>query len=449
MDVFYGRVTRAIVMVPPQHGKSSLCSQYFPAWWLLRRPDDQIILASYGSDYADRWSRRARETLSEYGQVLMDVEVARDSSAVSHWQLAGHPRGGLVAAGVGAGITGYTGNLVIIDDPIKDAQEAQSEVIREAHKEWFSKVIETRMAADGAIVLVMTRWNTDDMVGWLLRTQPNRWTVIRLPAIAEEDESVRGFSRRSGEALCAALHPLAQLEPIRDADPHTWATLYQQRPYNVGGGFFTVARLRANIVRVVPQTTLRVRAWDLAATTKRTSKRTAGVRLSRDYGGRYYVEHVECGKWLPDERNARMLAIAKSEPRVKILFEHEGGSAGEDQALAITRLLAGHRVEGIRVTGDKAARADPVASQANGGNVAIVDDGLWDVEKFLSELESFPHGDYLDQVDALSLAFNWLSKRPNPRPVSTRPAIAPAADWRREFGTDGDWRANMMDGRLT
>lgn len=226
---------------------------------------------------------------------------------------------------------------------------------------------------------------------------------------------------------------------------------YQQRPFPKGGGYFQVAKLRPNIIRTRPINTLSCRAWDFAATTRETSKRSAGVRMSKDHLGKIYVEHIALGKWATDERNAKMRAHADADGE-KVLFEQEGGSAGVDQALAVARLLEGHAVEGIHPSGDKLVRADPYASQVNAGNVWLVDDGTWDVEAYIAELEACPNGSYWDQIDASSMAYSWLAARrvpdaPGAKALS-RESPRPPSDWRDEAGRMGampadDWRDRM------
>lgn len=213
------RWTRLMIFVPPQYGKSFLVSRHFPAWWLGRLPDQNVIQTSYAASLAFGFSRSARgfvrspeysalfgprsiirlpdqEVPSYYPQVAdrklgaragLPVELAKDSQSVEEWRLQYH-RGGLAAAGVGGGITGKSAYLANIDDPIKDATWAASEVVRDAQQEWYQSALYTRLAPNGVVVLCMTRWHEADLAGWLLQAQADGgdpWTVLRLPALAE------------------------------------------------------------------------------------------------------------------------------------------------------------------------------------------------------------------------------------------------------------------------
>lgn len=414
LDVELGRVKKLAIMMPPRHGKSMLTSHMFPAWFLGRNPTKKVILASYEASFAALWGRRARNILEEYGKDLFGVSVRDDSRASDHWEIVEHG-GGMFTAGAGGALTGKGASVFIIDDPIKNSEEAASETIREKIWEWYVSTATTRLEKDAALILIMTRWHEDDLAGRILSREKG-WNVIRLPAIAEEDENWGEWKRSKGEALCPDLIPLSQLEEQQQRAGEYWfATNYQQRPYPRGGGIFR--RSDFDIVPQRPQTNMRVRGWDLAASTKKDAKRTAGVLLSKDYEGVIYVEDVVKGKWVPGERDKIIYQTAQSDGKgVKIKIEEEGGSGGIAQIEHIVRSLQGFAVEGVRVTGDKMTRADPVAAQANVKNIRVVR-GDWNNE-FFSELEAFPNGEYMDQVDALSLAFQFISIMKPSRVVS-------------------------------
>lgn len=158
VDVAAGRTKRLMVFIPPRHGKSELVSRYFPAWYLGLFPDKRIILASYEADFAATWGRKARNLLEEFGPSLFSVQVSAESSAASRWDLEGH-EGGMVTAGVRGPITGKGANVAIIDDPVKNDQEAMSQTYRDATWDWYRATFSTRIQEDGAIILVMTRWH--------------------------------------------------------------------------------------------------------------------------------------------------------------------------------------------------------------------------------------------------------------------------------------------------
>lgn len=395
-----------MVFMPPRHGKSELVSHFFPSWYLMSHPEKKIILASYQEGFAASWGRKARDVVEEHGDALFGVHVRGDSSAAARWQLDGHD-GEMICAGAGGSITGKGGNVAIIDDPVKNADEAGSLLMRDKNWEWYKSTFITRLTHDGAVILVMTRWNQDDLAGRLLKEQESggdKWDVVDFPAVAEADDEFR----KSGDALCPEMFPLAVLrERERELGRYWWAALYQQHPVPFGGNMFS----RANfpIVDSVPNHAVRVRFWDLAASTD--GKRTAGVKLAKDASNTYYVENVVKGQWTPGDRDERIVATAKEDGRtVRVLIEQEPGSGGLAQVEYLIKALAGFRASGDRVTGDKITRAGPVASQSEIKNVKMLR-GVWN-QDFLDELEAFPNGQYMDQVDGLSGAFNLLCKIP-------------------------------------
>jgi predicted phage terminase large subunit-like protein len=436
--VVEGSCTRLMVFAPPQHGKSCLVSEHLPAYWFGRRPDDPIILASYKGELAESKSRTARGILESprYAKLFPGIATDRSSRAVDYWQLQGR-RGRLLAAGVGGSITGHGAALGIIDDPVKDFEEAMSELQREKAWDWFRNVFRTRVWQDGAIVLLMTRWHEDDLAGRILREQPGEWEVLRLPALAEHqverDENngrlglLKGLSdplnRHAGDPLCPQRYGKETLESIRrDVGSLAWAAQYQGVPRLAEGNRFK--RQWFPIVEASPGSGQRVRYWDQAATSGGGCY-TAGVLMCRGSDRIFYIEDVVRGQWSAADRDKVMKQTAELDLQkygygnVRIWVEEEPGSGGKESAQAKIQLLAGHVVHAEKVTGSKEVRADPLAAQAEAGNVRLVR-GVWNAA-YLEEMASFPNGRYSDQVDASSGAFNKLAADPPRDDLSTPP----------------------------
>ncbi len=228
------RLDGLIVSMPPQHGKSELCSKYLPAWYLGTFPDRRIILTSYEADFAVSWGRKARDLLEQFGS-LFGVRVSKRSKAVHRWDLEGR-EGGMTCAGVGGPITGKGAHLLIIDDPIKNDEEARSSSIRQKQWDWWQSTASTRLRPGALVVVIQTRWHRDDISGRLQReAQENgqRWWTVKLPALAEENDVL---GRGPGEALWPEVYTAERLERVRAS--HTtyyWRSLYQQDPIAEGG----------------------------------------------------------------------------------------------------------------------------------------------------------------------------------------------------------------------
>lgn len=397
-----GEIQKLMVFEPPRHGKSEMVTIHYPAYRMERDPSLRVIVGSYNETLAARFSRRTRRIVGQR------VALNRERSAAVDWETT--RGGGLRAVGVGGGITGHGGQLIIIDDPVKSRDEADSPAYRERVWDWYRDDLYTRLEPNGAIILIMTRWHQDDLAGRILASEdgPN-WETVRLPALAEADDPL---GREVGAALCPERYNEAALADIRTVlGEGSFAALYQQRPMPLEGGMFKAVWFARRIAEMeAGPFDAMVRYWDRAAT-EGGGDYTVGVLMGRK-GQTYAVVDVVRGQW---ETYAREQTIQETAARdrdrwgqVRIWLEQEPGSSGADSVRATIRNLAGHAVYAETVTGKKEARADPFAGQAAAGNVSLVK-AAWN-NAYIEELCLFPHGKHDDQVDASSGAFNKLAR---------------------------------------
>lgn len=227
-----GTLKRLIVNMPPRHGKSELVSVNFPAWCMGKNKDRSIMAASYGATLAQDFGRKVRNIMDdpEYKN-LFDTRLAEDSQSKGAWATNG--RGEYNAVGVGGSLTGKGASILIIDDPVKNREEADSEVTSESIWDWYRSTARTRLTPDGAVVIVMTRWRDNDLVGRILEeaklSSGEEWEIITLPAIAEVDDEYR----KADEALWADHFTLENLSQVRnDIGNYEFASQYQQNPVN-------------------------------------------------------------------------------------------------------------------------------------------------------------------------------------------------------------------------
>jgi len=217
----WSKPLRVIVDMPPRHGKSELCSHWLPAWFLAVWPRKRVILASYEADFAATWGRKVRNTLQESGLGVISPE----SQAADHWETT--QGGGMVTAGVGGPITGRGADLLIIDDPVKNSEEANSPTYREHMWEWWQTTARPRLEPGASIVVIMTRWHVDDLVGRLLADNSEPWEHRVLPAITD------------GKALWPERFGVQALIETRNAiGEAAWQSLYMQQPSSVGGRYY-------------------------------------------------------------------------------------------------------------------------------------------------------------------------------------------------------------------
>lgn len=411
LKVADGSIKRLLIAMPPRHGKSEMVSRYFPAWFLGTFPDKRVILTSYEADFARSWGAKVRDLLLEHGPDYFGVHVSATSTAADRWGIEGH-EGGMVTAGVGGPITGKGADLAILDDPVKNAEEANSETIREKTWQWLMSTLYTRLEPGGSMVVFHTRWNEDDAAGRLIAQSESglgeHWDVVNLPAVAEADDML---GRTEGEPLWPDRYGLDDLTRIRSTlGEYWWNALYQQRPSPPGGDMFKSAWFQP-FADAAPAAVPTIRYWDKAGT-QDGGAYTAGVLMSRTDDGLYWVADVVRGQWSAGEREARIRQTAEKDGRhVGIWVEQEPGSGGKESAQNTILNLAGWNVHAEPVTGDKETRARPFAAQAEAGNCRIVKDTAarrWN-QALLDELTGFPHGKYKDQVDAAAGAFNKLA----------------------------------------
>ncbi|AYN86401.1 phage terminase large subunit [Commensalibacter melissae] len=406
-----GEVKRLMVFMPPRHGKSELISKRFPAWFLGRNPTKQVITASYSAKLADKFGRDVRNLVTSkyYRNIFSDVALSIDSKAKDLWET--NHGGVFLTAGIGGSMTGYGGHLAIIDDPVKDRHEAESQIMRDNVWDWYKSVLRTRIMPGGAIIIVQTRWHVDDLSGRLLSQMKNdtgeKWEVINLPAIANENDVL---GRKKGEPLWPEAYDRNELEQIRKAvGERDWYALYQGEPTLSTGSIFKVNML--NIIDAAPKPVQVVRRWDFAASRdigKYDPDWTVGVKMQRNVDSGYTVLDVVRLRGLPDEVIKTVKAVASQDGfDVKIVIPQDPGQAGVAQVQYYLKMLAGYKIKAIRETGNKIARADPFASQVNIGNVSLLR-ANWN-RSYLDELSDFPNGSHDDQVDASSGAFEAIS----------------------------------------
>lgn len=231
-----GEEARLIIECPPQHGKSQMSTKFLPAWILGHHPDWPIAVASYSGDLATKFGQDTRDIMQSYQyQATYPTRLRADSKAKGYWKTA--EGGSYMAAGAGGAFTGTNFKLGIVDDLFKNREEADSQVIRDSRWDWFRSTFYTRQKGNTAIILVMTRWHTDDVIGRLLEKEASdkaegeehydKWTVIKFPAIAIEDETYR----KKGDALWPERFPLAKLRTTENTlGPYEWAALYMASP---------------------------------------------------------------------------------------------------------------------------------------------------------------------------------------------------------------------------
>ncbi len=396
----------ATISMPPRHGKTVTLAHLL-AWRIVYDPACLNFYATFGADLSIHTSSMVRR-LSR----LAGVQLSDEQQAKHDWRtLIG---GGLKATSVGGDVTGRGCNsgLIIADDLVKGRAEAESKLVRDRAWDWFRDDLLSRWEPGASVIVNMTRWHEDDVIGRIMRDPMGLpWEHIVLPAVVgAEGEAADERTDAAARALWPEMFPLDRLETIRLRGEHGWWSLYQQQPFPKGGKLFQ--RAWFSIVDRAPVGGRVVRGWDLAATKDGDGAATCGVKI-RDVGGRYYVEDVKWLRGSPHEVEQAIVACAENDGHECVQdLPQDPGQAGKAQKSYLAQKLAGFVAHFSPETGSKETRAEPFAAQAQAGNVSIVR-APWNAD-YLDEAEAFPVGRLKDRIDASSRAFMSLVRDRGP-----------------------------------
>lgn len=405
---------RFVVALPPQHGKSTVCSLWLPVWYLNKFPEKNVIVTSYNHTNAVKWGKRIRNIIMQ-NQKSLKVKVAQDSQAAGFWETT--VGGGVLCAGSGGTATGNPGHLIIIDDPFKNWEEAQSENTRQKIIDWYKTVITTRFQSDTSVLIVATRWHEDDLSGYLLaqegsRDEPERdypetaggerWEEIRIPAIAEENDPM---ARLPGEALWSEKYPLSKLEQRKkDLGAMMFAAQFQQSPQSQKGNVYLREYWnRITRVNIPKKFEMIIHSWDTALETKKTSAYSAVTRWGVSEGRFYLLGMWRAKADYPTVR-AKMIELYNEDNARTVLLEDKATGKPLRQELSINTTIPIMPVEPCM---DKLARAWSVTPHFINGRVWIVSGEEW-ADELIAGLAAFPNGSYKDVADTVSQALAWM-----------------------------------------
>jgi len=398
VDVAVGRVRKLLVTMPPRHGKSELCSHWFPVWYLSRFPDDSIIMSGYGQEYASKYGRDVRNTLTEHPEI--GVQVSKDSSAMHRWNIEKH-KGGMYAVGLGGPITGRGGNILILDDPVKGDAEARSLTYRERIWEWWCRTFFTRREPNAGVVLVGTRWHHDDLIGRVLKEEGDEWEKLDFPALDAD-----------GRALWEERFPASELVATRKSiGDEAFECLYQQRPTLEGGnllkrewwGYYTLLPTEIHSV---------VQSWDTAFKRGETNDYSVCETWASNSADYYVVETFRDRVEFPElkrlvvQQYEKATAVTGVTPHAILIEDAASGQSLIQELRRDTNLP----IIPVKPDKDKIARTNAITPLLRAGKVRIPERAAW-VADFVNECSQFPSGAHDDQVDAMTQALIYLKEQ--------------------------------------
>lgn len=400
-EVTEGKLKRLMIFMPPRHGKSQLATINFPSWFIGKHPGKSIITCSYSAELATDFGRKVRNLVSGdlYSHIFPEVSLSKDSTAANRFHT--NHGGQYTAAGVGGGITGKGCDVLIIDDPIKNREDADSQTIRDKVWGWYTSTAYTRLQGLGAVIVIQTRWHNDDLSGRLLEKMKDgngdEWEVINLPAIATEDEE----HRLRGDALWPD-NPnldLAKLNQIKSAlPPREWHALFQQQPGHAETQIFHAEWFR--YWEELPEDLIYLTVCDPAFKKKETSDysvvMTVGLKEEK-----MYIVDITRGKYDPSELIEKIIHQVKKWKPVKVGVEAYAAQTVIgyflQERLQEEGLDAGY--EEILQKGSKEAKIQRLEPKWRNGRI-FHHRTMVDLEK---ELLDFPIGKHDDIIDCVQM----------------------------------------------
>jgi len=480
-DVAAGKSPRLMLLMPPRHGKSEIASKNFPAWHMGRFPDHEFIACSYNLSLAMGFSRKVKQLIDTpaYQTVFPDTKLDPNNQSTEEWGVYNH-RGGYVAAGIGGPITGKGAHVLVIDDPVKNAEEADSADGREKTWEWYLSTAYSRLAPGGGVLVIQTWWHDDDLAGRLQNMMKlggeeddiDQFEVVKYPAIAEADEwvdlntheivrvehqddlnqdqivcAVRAakrlgsianmrFLRAKGDALHPARYDLPKLNRIKaqNRGGRWWSALYQQNPVPDDGAYFTrdqfrrapiPARLRANTYM----------AFDFAISEKTHNDYTVGSVGLQDYDDVLHVADVirfKSGDAFFIVESILNFVVKWYSPTLILGFED--GQIWRAISMLLYKRMKERQlypaIEVLKPITDKLARARPLQGRMQQGMVSFNESGEW-YETVRNEMLRFPAGVHDDCVDSLA----WMTQLSIGRAAPQRPRQEKVKSWKDKLNS--------------
>jgi len=397
--------------MPPRHGKSEIISLRFPCWYLAKHPGDYIVQAGYAESIALTHSRKARDVFisQRMTRLFPDIHhrperagqeiITPERQAAHEW---GTKQGGsYYAVGIGGGLTGRGFNVGIIDDPVKDEEEASSQTIRDKVWEWYKAVFRTRAQPNAAIIVVMTRWHQEDLVGRLLKQAQedptaDQWKVLHFKAIED------------GHALWSERYPIEELEKIRASiGGRAFESLYQGSPTIAEGQiikrewwkYFTA---RPGFERII-------QSWDTAFKDKSQNDYSVCTVWGEAENGYYLLDVWRNKVEFPELKRVAVALYERDRPNFVLVEDKASGQSLIQELQRNTRIP----VLPVKVDSNKVARANSVTPLIEAGRVSLTSNAPW-LYDYIEELSAFPNAEHDDQVDSTTQALSFMRGEPEP-----------------------------------
>lgn len=457
-------VRNVLITMPPRHGKSTYGSVIFPAYFMAKKPNRFMMSTSYNSQLATDFGRQVRDLVNEpqVPQVFPDFEMSQDSRAVDQWRTTSG--GAAYFIGVGGTTSGRAANLLLLDDPLKSREDAESATQRNKIWNYYVSALSTRLQPDidnipPAQIVILTRWHPDDPAGRLMQTddwREGRWLHINFPAISEApirgdhgkisrssldpsdpsylapneaskiSPSKRYIRKTERKALWPERFPVEDLERRQRLNPREFASLYQQTPYIEGGNL-----IRQNWWRTYPSDMKPERfnsliiAADTAFKAKQDSDYSVMIVCGLDTNGDIYIVDLVRDRFEFPELKRKMIMLNNQWRGRGLRGIYIEDKASGQSLIQELKRESGVSVIPYKISSDKVSRLNAVLPLIEGGRVFLPETANW-LDAFYNECQSFPSGTHDDQIDALSIGLDVLARTPATGEYYQPPSFLPS-----------------------
>lgn len=410
-----GDIKNLMIFLPPQTGKSEISTRRFPAFTLGKSPNKRIAICAYNQTFASKFNRDIQRIIQSKHYQNIFSETKLNSKNVStdnkgsflknSFEFEIVDKSGYVkTVGVGSALTGTTVDLGIIDDPIKDRLEANSQTYRDRLWDWYNDVFKTRLHNESQQLITLTRWHEDDLAGRILKEEPEKWIILKLPALNEFGPT-NIDPRKIGEALWPAKHSEQRYLDIKNKNPKTFASLYQQRPAPLEGGIIKKNDFIIKRLYEIPKEVLLLNRNFTADTayTEDTDNDPSGLLNYAIYKDHCYIfnfkkklaEFTELIDFIEEE-----IETASDPLKTKVYIEPK--ASGKSVIQYLKKKTSINAVAYDMPTGDKTQRLWLVEPLIKGGKVVLIY-GAWN-DNFIDQICTFPNAEHDEEVDCLTMA---------------------------------------------
>ena len=403
-----GLINRLCVAMPPRHSKSSMITLAFPLWLLSKNKDLNILIVNNSAGLSEKFGIQLREYIKRIGPEfdLYLSEVKHSSTYIMFTNSDGElQKGSIRLVGASGSITGQDADYIILDDIYSGFDDITPSLLAKKI-DWFKTIIEQRIEPHTKLVILHTRWHSEDLQGYLHEHYPDDYSFLEFPAIDED-----------GKALWPERYTIAEYNKKRVAmGERQFQAIYQQKPLDLTSDFFHTDRLIFED-NFDDYPIARCRSWDIASSDDSLGDQrdyTAGVRMLKTPGDQYWIFDFEHGQYGNDVKHIIQDTAKRDSPQYTILLEPgtSGGAAGLLYEEYKNALIGYNTVQSLP-KGTKSDRATPFSNAVYDGKVHVCINNNEQRELFLSQLKSFPNGKHDDLVDACAYGYLWLSKHSN------------------------------------